>query len=198
MNGGNASLILSIIATSIAVASFCGALWRVWRDRPRLIFYVDRVNFHNRPDNRKFSMVRIRACNVGFRPIILTRFVALGNKSAFSMGVNDEPAAMYGIEDQKFPSTLEPGEMLTFHPMTVDALEKNAIDPKDPKMFFDPYRYFVLIDSFGRYHHMNVKDIRWNLRMDKERRPLDFPRKFLESIQRKIFFARAKQRFLRN
>lgn len=129
MSAENISITLSIIAVTLAVASFCGTLWRIWRDRPRLIFYVTKTAIHNVPDNRTFTMLQIKACNIGFRPIILTSFVGLGNKSSFSMGIHDEPAALYGVEDQRFPSILEPGKTLTIHPMSIEAFEKNSIDP---------------------------------------------------------------------
>ncbi len=192
----NISITLSIIAATLAVASFCGCLWRIWRDRPRLNFYVNKTNIHNVRDNRIFTMLQIKACNIGFRPIILTKCVALGNKSSFSMGIHDEPAAVYGVEDQRFPSILEPGKTLTIHPISIEAFEKNSIDPKDPKVFFDPYKYFVIIDSFGRFHHMKVKDIRWHLGMEKKRVPLKWWQKVLEFYQRKSLFYRAKRRFV--
>ena len=188
---------LAIIATTLAIASFCGTLWRIWRDRPRLIFYVTKANIHYIRDKKKFTitMLQIKACNIGFRPIILTRFVALGNEGSFSMGIHDEPAAAYGVEDQRFPSVLEPGKTLTIHPMSIEALDKNSIDPLDPKVFFDPWKYFVLIDSFGRFHHMKMEDIRWDLGMDKKRVPLKGRQKVLEFFQRKSLFYRAKRKF---
>ena len=122
MNVGNVSLILSIVATTLAVLSFGVTLWRLWRDRPRLIFYVTKVNFHNRPDGKTFKMLQVKTCNIGFRPIILKKFIALGKSSSYQMGIHDEPAAAYGIEDQIFPTILNPGETLTFHPISISAL----------------------------------------------------------------------------
>jgi hypothetical protein len=165
------SIILSVVATTLALLSFCGGVWRLWRDRPRLNFYVAKARIRNRPDGQEFLLVQVKACNLGFRPIILTRCVFLGAKSLYSMGIHDEPAAAYGVDDQKFPSILEPGETLTFHPISVDALEKNQTDPKDPKIFHDPYKYMILKDSFGRNHYARVEEILWNLHLLKSRVP---------------------------
>jgi len=137
-------------------------------------------------------MLQIKASNIGFRPIIFTRFAAVGENGAFDMGIHDEPAAMYGIEDQIFPSIIEPGETLTFHPLGIDALERNQTDPKDPKVMFNPWKYLVLTDSFGRFHHMNMKDVRWNLQMEKERKPMKLWQKLLEYYQRKRLLRHAK------
>jgi len=196
MSGEKVSIILSIIATALAIASFCGALWRIWRDRPRLNLYVGKVTIHNQPDNKKFTMLQIKASNIGFRPIILTRCAALGDKNAFIMGNYDEPAAAYGIRDQCFPSILEPGKTLTIHPITIEALERNTIDPKDPKVFFGPYKYFVLIDSFDRFYHMRMEDIRWHLQMDKKRVPMKWWQRIVESYQRMRLFNRMKHTHL--
>ena len=113
------------------------------------------------------------------------------------MRIHDEPAATYGVEDQRFPSILEPGKTLTIHPISIAALEKNSIDPKDPKVFFDPYKYFVIMDSFGRFHHMKMEDIRWHLHMDKKRAPMKWWQEISEFYRRKRLFYRAKRDFLK-
>ncbi|MBI2585902.1 MAG: hypothetical protein HYW28_08535 [Rhodospirillales bacterium] len=197
MDAENISVILSVIATTLAVASFCGAAWRIWRDRPRLYLYVAKTTFKNLPGGNEVTMLQIKVCNIGFRPIILTRCAALGTKSAYVMGIHDNPATVYGIQDQRFPSILKPGDTLTFHPMSIDSLERNATDPKDPKVFFDPYRYIVIEDSFGRFHHMRMEDIRWNLHMDKQWSPMKWRQKIAEYFQRRILFHRAKRQHLK-
>jgi hypothetical protein len=122
------------------------------------------------PKIGELEMVRVIACNIGYRPLVITGFVGIGQKSSFSMGIDDEPSAIYGRSDQKFPSILEPGKTIIFHPLTVSALEKNAVDPIDPKIFYDPYRYLAIIDSFGNFHCMQIEDVRWHLRLDKSRK----------------------------
>jgi len=155
---------LSIIATTLALASFCGGAWRLWRDRPRLTFYVKPITFTNVPKFGELKMVRVMICNVGYRPIMLTKFMAMGDKSSY-MGIDDEPAAIFGKEDQRFPTILQPGEALKIHPMTIESLERNSTKPDDAKTHFDPYKYFALVDSFGRFHPLDADEVRWQLRL---------------------------------
>lgn len=170
MENDGYSLYVSIAALTLSIFSFCAEVWRQWRDRPRLVFYVRQVTFTGMPKIGEMKMVRVMACNIGYRPLVITGFVGIGKKSGFSMGIDDEPSAIYGHSDQKFPSILEPGESITFHPLTVSALEKNAVDPKDTKVFYDPYRYLALIDSFENFHCMQIEDVRWHLHLDKSRK----------------------------
>lgn len=156
---------LSIIATAIATLSFCGEGWRLWRDRPRLTFYLRPITFKNVPHFGDMKMVQILVCNVGYRPIILTRFAAYGEKSSFHMGVDDEPAAALGVEDQKFPVLIEPGATIKIHPIGYDALKRNFEKPSDEKTFHDPYLYFFIFDSFNRMHHIDLSLARWHLRL---------------------------------
>lgn len=113
------------------------------------------------------------------------------------MGIHDNPAAAYGIEDQKFPSIMEPGTTLTFHPIGIDALEENAIDPKDPKVFFDPYKYMVLMDSSGRFHSEKISEIRWHIGLDHEYHPPTAMDKISEHIRKVILFRDVKKRMKR-
>jgi hypothetical protein len=163
-------LILSIIATTLAVASFAGGAWRIWRDRPRLLFFVRPVTFTNVPHFGEMTMAQIMICNVGYRPILLTSFVGLGETSAYHMGIDDEPAAALGKQNQVFPSLVQPGETLKIHPIGVDALRRNWTDPHDPKVHYDPFRYFVLVDSFRRLHTMDAEDVLFDLGILKSRK----------------------------
>ena len=104
---GDIDIPLSIIATVLALLSFCGEAWRIWRDRPRLTFYVMPVTFTNVPKFGQLKMMRLMICNVGYRPIILTKFMAFGETSSFTMGIDDEPAAIFGEENERFPTLLE-------------------------------------------------------------------------------------------
>ena len=198
MNIGSIDIHLSIIAATLAVASFCGEVWRLWRDRPRLTFYVTPVKFTNVPGAGELDLVRIMICNVGYRPIVLTRFMALGDRSCFSMGTNDNPAAMFGQEDQRFPALLGPGETLKIHPFRVKDLEQNATKPDGEKTLFDPYRYFVIIDSFRRIHSMDADEVRWRLRLStKFVRPKRW-KKLWRWITKKRFTRKAKTHFARD
>ena len=188
------SLILSIIATTIAVLSFGGTAWRIWRDRPRLAFYVSSVIFHNKSDDKKFHMIKVLACNIGYRPILLKKFAAVGEKSCFHMGIHDEPAAMYGHQDQKFPVLLKPGESLDIHPMPIEALKRNQTDPKDPKKSYHPYKYFVFINSFGGVHSMDVDDVMGHLHLGNRMSKSTTISKFNNYLKRKLFFIRVKRR----
>ncbi len=110
-------------------------------------------------------MARVLISNIGYRPMVLTRFMAFGEKSSFSMGIDDEPAAMFGKEDQKFPTLLAPGETLKIHPISLAALERNISKPEDDKTFHDPYKYFAVIDSFNVLHPIDADHLRFNLRL---------------------------------
>lgn len=185
---------LSIIATTIALLAFCGEIWRLWRDRPRLIFYVMPVTFTNVPTFGEMKMVRVLICNVGYRPIVLTRFAAFGERSSFSMGIDDEPAATFGKEDRKFPAIIGPGETLKIHPIGIEALERNATKPKEETTFYDPFKYFALNDSFGRWHAIEIEDVRSHLGLSKTIIHPSRWQKIMRWFYKKLFFARAKNR----
>ncbi len=145
--------------------SFGRELWRTWRDRPRLSFYVNAVKFTNVPHFGEMRRIRVMICNVGYRPIILVRFRAFGETSSFGMGIHDEPAAALGVDDQRFPAKIEAGECLKIHPLGMEAFERNQTDPNDPKVHFDPWRCFVVEDSFGRFYPIEVEDVKRELRI---------------------------------
>lgn len=189
------ALILSTVATTIAIISFCGTTWRLWRDRPRLRIYCSQVIFKNLPDKREHKMLQIKVCNIGFRPIILTECLFVGEKSSFHMGIHDEPAAAYGISDQKFPSIIGPGKTIDFHPIGIDAIKNNMTDPHDSKTFFDPYLFVFLVDSFGRFHHINMDDVKWSLHLNLSGRRARKTRwgKLTEYFQRRRLQARIKK-----
>ncbi len=63
------------IAIILSILSLSGAVWCTWRDRPRLNCYFSKVIFNNMPDGKKFHMIQIKVCNIGFREIILTEFI---------------------------------------------------------------------------------------------------------------------------
>lgn len=135
-------------------------------------------------------MMQTMICNIGYRPILLTRFTGLGQTSICQMGIDDEPAAALGRDYQKFPKLLQPGETLKIHPFSVETLRRNMTDPGDPKVYFDPYRYFVVVDSFGRFHAMDAEDVLFELRILKTRKR---PRGWF-----KVVYRFRKHRFLRS
>jgi hypothetical protein len=180
-------LILSVVATTLAVASFGAGAWRIWRDRPRLIFFVRPITFTNVPHFGEMKMAQIMICNVGYRPLILTRFMALGKTSTFQMGIDDEPAAALGKEDQKFPCLIQPGETLRIHPIGIEALRRNITDPQDPKVHFDPYRYFAIVDSFDRFHLMEAQNVLFDLRLTKHQRRTRGWRKLMQRLAQRRF-----------
>ncbi|HKY80866.1 MAG TPA: hypothetical protein VJM09_05270 [Sphingobium sp.] len=188
------SLYLSIVATTLSTASFANGAWRIWRDRPRLQFFVTPVTFTGLPDGRDMTMVQILICNVGYRPVILTRFAGLGRSSAFQMGIHDEPGAAFGRQDQRFPKMLRPGETLKVHPIGIEALRRNIEPPSSPQQHHDPFRYFVLIDSFGKFYPMRVEDILWHLRLSQTRSRLRGLRKGREAILCWLFLKHARKR----
>ena len=165
MTLGDIDIPLSVIATVLALLSFCGEAWRLWRDRPRLIFYVMPVTFTNVPKFGEMKMVRVMVCNVGYRPIVLTKFMAFGETSSFSMGIDDEPAAIFGKEDQRFPTLLQPGQTLKIHPTSPEIIERNAKKPDVEKTQDDPWKYFALVDSFGRLHPIDMDEVKFHLRL---------------------------------
>lgn len=192
------SLVLSTVATTLAIASFCGTTWRIWRDRPRIVFYVTKANIQDRSGNEISKMIQMKICNIGFRPIIVIKFLALGKNSSYHMGIHDEPAAAYGIEDQRFPSEIKPGGTLTFHPMPIGALENNLTDPKDPKVFFDPYKYFVVVDNFGKFHYIEMNEIKWSLGMGNIPGQIKGIQKITNFCRNYLFFYRAKRQYSKN
>lgn len=185
---------LSVIATVLALLAFSREIWRTWRDRPRLTFYVDRVTFRDVPHFGDMMRIRILICNVGYRPLILVRFRALGETSAYSMGIHDEPAAALGAEDRRFPVKIEPGECVTIHPLGVEALERNQTDPNDEKVHFDPWRLFVLEDSFGRFHPMEIEDVKRELRIGERWTHYRGLRRLKRWWSRQRFLRRIKKR----
>ncbi|HEX7740886.1 MAG TPA: hypothetical protein VF489_12835 [Sphingobium sp.] len=190
------SLYLSIVATTLSTASFANGAWRIWRDRPRLHFFIAPVTFTGLPEGRDMTMAQILICNVGYRPVILTRFAAFGESSAFQMGIHDEPGAAFGLQEQRFPKLLQPGETLKIHPIGIEALRRN-IEPKaSPDHYHDPFRYFVLIDSFGKFYPMRVEEVLWHLRMTQTHSSLRGLNQWREAVVRRLFLKRAAKRHL--
>lgn len=190
------TLSLAVVATTLSVTSFMAQAWRTWRDRPRLQFYVMRVTFTALPEIGDLEMLRIMICNVGYRPIVLTGWHALGEKSTFAMGINDEPAAIYGKENQRFPILLEPGSCTKIHPISIASLKKNYEKPNDKKVFFDPFRYFVILDSFKRLYPIDVSEVRFQVGLETTRKRQNKLERFCNSVSRWLFLHRARRRWL--
>lgn len=107
---------LSVVAATLAVMSFGTEVWRLWRDRPRITFYVLPITFKNVPKLGEMTMLRVIVCNVGYRPIVLTRFVALGEKSIFSMGIDDGRRQHSGLKISAFRLFSNPEILSRFIP----------------------------------------------------------------------------------
>lgn len=185
-----------MIAIVLSALSFGRELWRTWRDRPRLRFYVNSVTFTNVPHFGEMRQIRILICNVGYRPIILVRFRAFGEASGFCMGIHDEPAAALGIDDQRFPAKIEAGDCLRIHPLAVSALEHNQTDPEDPTVHFDPWRCFVLEDSFGRYHPIEIEDVKRELHIGTHWQTYWGLRALRRRMQTYFFLRRARKKLV--
>lgn len=71
----------------LSILSLGGAVWCTRRDRSRLNCYFSKVIFNNMPDGKKFHMIQIKVCNIGFREIILTELRAIGLNSCYVMGL---------------------------------------------------------------------------------------------------------------
>lgn len=192
MEFNDLSILISIVAATLAVLSFMGTVWRLWRDRPRLFIYLGKMNILNRRDNAKFQMLEVRVSNVGFRPTILTRCVFVGDSSAYHPGIDDEPAAMYGVRDQKFPAIINPGETVIFHPIGIDAIERNMTDPKNPKHHFDPYNYMCLVDSFGKLYHVEMDQLRWQIGLLKSWSNPKFWSRLFADLKAQLYLRRAR------
>jgi hypothetical protein len=188
---------LSIIATILALLSFSREIWRTWRDRPKLNFYINAVTFRDVPHFGEVRQIRILICNVGYRPIILVRFRAFGQSSAFAMGINDEPAAALGIEQQRFPAKIEPGECLKIHPLGMAALERNQTDPEDSKVHFDPWRVFVVEDSFGRLYPMEMEDVKRELHIGRTWKSYRGLPKLKRAMGTWLFLRKARKKLMR-
>ncbi len=196
MDKNDLSLWLSIVATAISILTFfmtsLVALWRTWRERARLRFAVSKV-IQNNSDGKKFNQVEIKVSNLGLRPIILTAFKALGRTGSYHMGDTDPTAAAYGIAIDVFPAHLNPGDTIKFYPVSVEALERNQTDPNNPAHHFSPWIYFILVDSFGKYHHMYVQDVLRALHMVKTWRPRTRWERIVDFIPRKRLFRQIKK-----
>lgn len=153
----------------IALGAFCTEIWRIWRDRPRNSCYVSAIKYANVPDVGDIEMARFRAINVGYRPVIITEFFAFGKRSMSHNSAIDELSYIVREFDQKLPFLLEPGARLDFHPYTVSAIKRNSTDPMDPKVFFDPWRYFVFVDSFGKNHFLDADEVRSELGISQKK-----------------------------
>lgn len=197
MNLSNFDIPLSVIATTLALLSFCGEAWRLWRNRPRLMFYVRRVTFTNVPKIGDMEMVRVMICNVGYRPIVLTKFMAFGETSSFAMGIDDEPAAIFGQEDQRFPTLLEPGQTLKIHPTNLEIIKRNAQKPDNDETHYDPWKYFALVDSFGRLHPIDVEEVKFHLRLKSKMARPSWWQKPQNWFAKKRFLRGARKRALR-
>lgn len=194
MNFDSFDVPLSLIATALALLSFCGEAWRLWRDRPRLTFYVTPITFTNMPKIGEMKMMRLMICNVGYRPIVLTKFMAFGEKSSFSMGIDDEPAAMFGQDDQRFPTLLEPGQTLKIHPTSPAIIERNSTKPDNAETFFDPWKYFAIIDSFGRLHTIEIEEVKLHLRLPSARTRVRWWQQPWKYLAKRQFLRRARKR----
>lgn len=191
MDMSDASIPLSIVAATLAVLSFLGAVWRLWRDRPRLFIYLGKVTIVNKPDNARFEMLEVRVSNVGFRPTILTDCVFIGDKSAYHPGIDDEPAATYGVRDQRFPALIEPGNTVTFHPISIAAIERNATESQGLK-HYHAYKYMCLEDSFGKFHPVEMELIRWRLHLSKSWRKPIWWRRVCGNMKAELYLRRAR------
>ncbi len=161
---------LSVLATAISILSFFAsaliAIWRTWRERPRLSFSINRVIRHTHDE--EFVLVEVKVSNIGFRPIILTSFAALGRSTTYFMGDIDPTAAAYNRAIDVFPIQLQPGNTIKFYPMTIEALEQNQANSAVPE-----YRwlFFVVVDSFGKFFHMDIYDVLFELSISKKWQP---------------------------
>lgn len=160
---------LSVLATVISILSFfvsgLVAVWRSWRERPRLRFAVTKTIL--RTENEA-NLIEIKVSNIGFRPIILTAFIALGWKTTYFMGDIDPTTASSGRAVDVFPTQLHPGSTIKFYPMTIKALEQNQANLTKPE-----YRwlFFVVADSFGNFFQMHIQDVLFELSISKSWRP---------------------------
>lgn len=184
------SLVISSGAAALSIASILLNFWKLWRDRPRLVFFVACVNMRW-SDKQTIDMLQIKVANTGYRPIVIVRLMALGRKSQMSFGIHDEPDAALGTQNQIFPAIVESGKTLTFHAMPIDSLAQNGTDPK---VFHDPWMYFIFIDSFGRFYHMRVADVRWRLNLDRKWVPLSRWENMAEYFLRRYMFFKLKRR----
>ncbi len=157
---------ISAAALGLAILSFSyAAVLRQWRDRARLRFEVTKAKIHVNGNGTDSIWMRLTVINIGFRPIIITGCSLIADRRRFRMGVDDEPAAAYGIEARRFPRRLEPAELMTIHLIRMDLLEEDFAKTKNPNLQHDPFRYIVLVDSFNRLHTIDMKEIRNKLRI---------------------------------
>jgi len=121
-------------------------------------------------------------------------FAAIASESVFQMGVDDEPAAVLGRQDQRFPTLLEPGGTLKIHPIGLEALRRN-VEPQ-AGVRHDPFLYFVIKDSFGRLYPMRVQDVLWHLHMTQSWKPLRGWERFRDWKKQRRILKNARKRFL--
>lgn len=196
MDENNITFWLSLLATLLSVLSFCGAVWRIWRDKPQLRFTASKVNWNIPKDNKTYNLVEIKVSNIGFRPIILTGFFALGRNTAFHMGDNDPTALAHGECIEAFPKILQAGETLKIYPMTIEMLQRNQQKQESSDHSVHKYKYFVFKDSFGRYYPMRVNDVLRSLHLLKAWKPTKGWAKILSWIDQQSCFRSAKKQGL--
>lgn len=189
----SSEILLSVIATVLASLSFGREIWRTWRDRPKLSFYINAITLLNVPHFGDVEQIRIMICNIGYRPIILVRFRAFSERGSFSMGINDEPAAALGIEDQRFPASIEPGQCLKIHPLALASLKQNQTD--DGVTQFDPWRVFVVEDSFGHLYPMDIEDVKRALRIGTSWKSYRGLARFRRSISTWMLLRRSRNKW---
>lgn len=180
---------IALIGVTIALLSFGGGVWRIWRDRPRLLFFVSSIRFRNEDDKQDSTFVKITIANVGFRPSIIKHALFLGDQAAFHVGIHDEPGIFNGIRNQKFPIIINPGDSVEFHPVIADILKKNQDEIECRR-----YKYMLLIDGFDHKFVLRMEDILAELKMLKSHQPLKgWWRKLVFYVSCKIYFFRHRK-----
>ena len=173
-----------IIAITLSILSFGKTLWDYFLNRPRIIFFVEKVKITIKVKKKPEEWIQITACNLGFRGIILKEFIIIGNDTIESCGIYDPVKAPYGVRDQKLPQLVTSGQSIRFNIVTFERV-KNILDKAGQNTF-----YIFFIDSFNKHHFLESEDFLFEIGLINNKKKVFFLKKYLRGLEKNGFFAR--------
>ena len=185
------NIYISAIAVSLSILAFCHALWLTYRNRPKLRMYFNNTTLYNSDSSIHAPTMMITVANVGYRAIILEKFVAIAKDSHYDAGHLDIHALLDKKYEQVLPKLVEPGAIFKFNAIKLEETINTKYTTHKNNHSLDKYLYFGFIDSFNRFHGINAEVVRHvlNIKLTNKK-----PNKFFDYIKRKIEYIKYKQR----
>lgn len=139
---------ISVGAFILSLLAFGKTAWLTYRDRPKLKPYINKSTITNRDSTKSLDNMQIRVANVGYRPIILEKFIAISiDGKSYDAGNVDLHAALNCKIEQKLPAMIKPGNLFKFHAMEIQLIiNNNNLNDNKAK-----YLYFGFVDSFNHF-----------------------------------------------